>query len=160
MQIDMQQSAEEEAQVFMEKLHALNPRPSEEEAYDLLFDSGIGWGDVDLSEYYNGPENDWDKDWPTDAIIRARVAKNHWSLVRKSVKAAPIVKYWFDVTMHKKYVPGGVGYFEAKADFVQQQAKTDGDHEGLRRESSSGSTRLQTQSTNSNPRHTGHIKEK
>jgi hypothetical protein len=28
--------------------------------------------------------------------------------------------------MHNKYAPGGTGYFEAKVDFVQQQAKTDG----------------------------------
>jgi len=125
MAIDEQTAAEEEAEEFMAKLHALNPRPSEEEAYDLLDDSCIGLdvGGVSLREFWC-LENDWDQDWPTDAIIRARVAKNHWSLVRKSYKAAPIVKYWLDVTMHNKYAPGSVGYFETKAgwDARQQQA--------------------------------------
>ena len=110
----------------MKKLHALNPRPSEEEAYDLLSKEDIE--NINMLDY-EGLEiddilyiDDWDKDWPTDASIRAR---QQWDKLAKQWKVFPIVKYWFDVTMHKKYAPGGAGYFQVKADFVARQVKMD-----------------------------------
>ena len=122
MEVDIQQKAAAEAEAFMEKLHALNPRPSEEEAYDLLNNSGIGFDwpdgyepDLEITEVIY--LDDWDKDWHKDASIRA---SQQWDKIAKQWKVFPIVKYWLDVTMHNKYAPGGVGYYQAKADFHQE----------------------------------------
>lgn len=108
-------------------IHAEVPRPPLDKAYDKLLEDYGDWDAADPGYFIDevleaeGLDDTWEEDWETDddyrPFIRAQVAKYHWSLVRKAAKIAPIVKYWFDVTMHNKYAPGGVGYFQAKADF-------------------------------------------
>ena len=122
----------------IQSIHAEVPRPPFNDIYTFeVINNFVHWDAVEYGLEYQyidevisaeGLDDAWEEDWETDeyyrAFIRARLAKYHWSLVRKSVKAAPIVKYWFDVTMHTKYSPGGVGYYQAKADF-HQESKND-----------------------------------
>ena len=122
----------------IQSIHAQVPRPPLNDIYTFedirnfvdwyAAEYGLQYDFIDQVLEAEGLDNTWEEDWETDAFerafMRARVAKYHWSLVRKSVKAAPIVKYWFNVTMHNKYKPGGVGYYQAKADF-HQKSKND-----------------------------------